>query len=163
METFLGLTGLPWALFGGALAAIGGAIGSAIGVANASRVGQGVLADDPDKFGSVLILTALPGTQGFYGFIVALLVYVFFNPGVQPKLPAQVGMLVFFACLPAAFGLMFSGIAQSWASQASIMLVSKQPEATGKAVIFPALVETYAVTSLVVTVFFLLVARAALG
>lgn len=59
MDSFLGLTGVQWALFGGGLAAIGGAIGSAIGVANASKVGQGVLADDPDKFGSILILTAL--------------------------------------------------------------------------------------------------------
>lgn len=161
METLLGLNGLHWALFGGGLAAIGGAIGSAIGVANASKTGLGVLTEDPDKFGSVLILAALPGTQGFYGFIVALLVFVFFNLSTNPQVSLAAGPAVFFACLPAAAGLLVSGIAQGWTSQSAIMLVGRHGEATGKAIIFPALVETYAVTSLVVTVFFLLVARAA--
>lgn len=161
METFLGFNGLQWALFGGGLAAIGGAIGSAVGVANASKVGLGVLTEDPDKFGSVLIISALPGTQGFYGFIVALLVFVFFNLGTSPDLGLYVGMDVFFACLPAAVAFLVSGLAQSWTSQSSILLIAKHGEATGKAVIFPALVETYAVTSLVVSIFFLLVARAA--
>lgn len=161
METLLGLNGMHWALFGGALAAIGGAIGSALGVAYASKTGLGVLTEDPDKFGSVLILAALPGTQGFYGFIVALLVIVFFNLLSTPQVLLTAGLAAFFACLPSAFGLLISGIAQGWTSQSSIMLVGRHGEATGKAVIFPALVETYAVTSLVVTVFFLLVARAA--
>lgn len=162
METLFGLSGIQWALFGGGLAAAGGAVGSSIGVATASRVGAGVLSEDPNKFGSVLILTTLPGTQGFYGFIVALLVFVFFNLGSAPDLPLNVGVLAFFACLPVAIGAMASAIAQGWASEASILLVSRRVEATGKAVIFPALVETYAVTSLVVTIFYLLVARAAL-
>lgn len=162
METFLGLKGLQWALLGGGLAAALGAVGSAIGVARASKIGQGVLADDPDKFGSILILTSLPGTQGFYGFIVALLVYVLFGLGSKPDIPLYVGLSVFFACLPGAVGFIVSAIAQSWASQAAVLLVSRQPEAIGKAIIFPALVETYAVTSLVVTVFFLLASRALL-
>lgn len=159
METFLGLKGLQWALLGGGLAAACGAIGSAIGVANTSKVGQGVLADDPDKFGSVLILSSLPGTQGFYGFIVALLVYVLFGLSQKPDIPLYVGLSIFFACLPGAIGFIVSAPLQGIASQAAILLISKQPEQIGKAIIFPALVETYAVTSLVVSVFFLLVAR----
>ncbi len=161
METFLGLSGFEWAMMGGALAASAGAAGSAIGIAKTSKVGQGVLSEDPDKFGSVLILTALPGTQGFYGFIVALLVYVFFNMAGNPDISLQAGLKAFIACIPAVFAFLISAIAQGWASQAAITLVAKQPEATGKAIIFPALVETYAVTSLVITVFYLLVARAA--
>lgn len=162
METLLGLKGLHWALLGGGLAAALGAVGSSIGVANASKVGQGVLAEDPDKFGSVLILTSLPGTQGFYGFIVALLVYVLFGLSENPNLPLSAGVAIFFACLPAAIGFVVSAIFQGNSSQAAILLISRQPEQIGKALIFPALVETYAVTSLVVTVFFLLVARALL-
>lgn len=162
METLLGLNGLHWALFGGGLAAACGAVGSAIGVANASRVGQGIMAEDPDKFGSVLILASLPGTQGFYGFIVALLVYVLFGLSTNPEVPLVAGIGIFFACLPGAIGFLVSAIFQSVAAQSAILLISRQPEQIGKAIIFPALVETYAVTSLVVTLFFLLVSRAVL-
>lgn len=154
------MDGIHWALLGGGLAAIGGAIGSSIGVANAGRVGTGVLSEDPDKFGLVLILTVLPGTQGFYGFITALLVWVFFNLSTAPNVPLATGLNVFFACLPVAFGQLSSAVAQGWASMASIHLIARRPDAIGKAVIFPALVETYAVTSLVIGVFYLLVARA---
>lgn len=162
METLLGLKGIHWALFGGGLAAALGAVGSSIGVANASKVGTGVLSDDPDKFGSVLILTSLPGTQGFYGFIVALLIYVLFGLSAKPDIPLYVGLAIFFASLPGGIGFVVSAILQGRASQAAIQLIARQPEQIGKAIIFPALVETYAVTSLVVTVFFLLVARAML-
>jgi len=163
METFLGLNGVQWALFGGGIAAIGGGIGSAIGVARASKVAQGVLAEEPEKFGSVLVLTALPGTQGFYGFITAILVWILFGLGAGGKdLTSAAGFSVFLACLPVGIVEAISAIAQSWAAQASIMWVAKRGDAAGRAVIFPALVETYAVTTLVVGIFYLLAARATL-
>ena len=49
------------AIAGGALAVILGGIGSVLGVATAGRSAAGVVAEDPDKFGSVLLLQALPG------------------------------------------------------------------------------------------------------
>lgn len=163
METFLGMSGFHWALLGGGLAAIGGGVGSAIGVAKATKVAQGVLADEPEKFGAMLVLSALPGTQGFYGFITAILVWVFFglSAGGADVTP-QVGFGVFLACLPVGVVQFVSAVAQSWAAQASILWVARRGEAAGRAVIFPALVETYAVTTLVVGIFYLLAARAAL-
>ncbi len=156
------MEGIQWALLGGSIAAAGGAIGSAIGVARASQTGTGVLSEEPDKFGSVLILTVLPGTQGFYGFITAMLVWVFFNLAGAPKIPVGTGLNVFAACIVVALGECFSAIAQGWASQAAIQFIARRGEQIGKAVIFPALVETYAVTSLVIGIFYLLAARASL-
>ena len=42
-------------------------IGSAFGVTIAGNAGLGAL-KKVDKFGNFLVLTALPGTQGLYGF-----------------------------------------------------------------------------------------------
>ena len=58
------------AVLGAALAVGLGGIGSAKGVGIAGEAAAGLIAEDPDKFGQTLILQALPGTQGIYGFLV---------------------------------------------------------------------------------------------
>ncbi len=52
--------GMALAIMGAALSAFGGALGSSIGVGVAGEVGNAVLSEDEKKFGSVLILQALP-------------------------------------------------------------------------------------------------------
>jgi len=66
--------GLVLSIIGAALAAGLAGIGSAVGVSIAGRAGTGVLAEKPDLFGRVLVLQALPGTQGIYGFLLAVLI-----------------------------------------------------------------------------------------
>src|SRR5450759_2691347 len=95
--TWGGMTGFQWALLGATFAFIGGGTGSAIGITYANHVASGILAEDPDKFGPLLPLIAILGTQGVYGLITAILVPVFFSP--LSNLSAQKGVLVFFACL----------------------------------------------------------------
>ena len=68
--------GLVWALMGVALSAGLAGIGSALGVAIAGKAATGVLSEKPDLFGRVLLLQALPGTQGIYGFLFAVLLLV---------------------------------------------------------------------------------------
>ena len=43
-------------------------IGSAMGVVMGGNASIGALKKDPEKFGNFMILSALPGTQGLYGF-----------------------------------------------------------------------------------------------
>ena len=153
------MSGAAWALFGAAVAAIGGGMGSAMGISFASQVAAGVTAEDPDKYGKMLVLVALPGTQGIYGFITAILVVVFFqmlDPAIGKTIPANVGMQVFFACLPVAFACFVSAAYQGLASAAGASLVARRSEEAGKAIVFPAMVETYAVLALIVTIFLLL-------
>lgn len=57
------------AILGAALSVILPGIGSSIAVGRAGESAAGVIAEDPDKFGKVLILQALPGTQGIYGLL----------------------------------------------------------------------------------------------
>lgn len=156
----MGMTGMEWAYFGAALAAIGGGIGSAIGITSISNAAAGVVSEDPSKFGRVLPLAAMPGTQGIYGLVTMVLVFVFAGvfSGEAAALTADQGLAVFFACLPVAFVCLFSGIYQGTAAVGASGMVARRDEDAGKALIFPALVETYAVFALVVTIIMLLYA-----
>lgn len=156
-EFVLGMSGVEWALFGAGLAAIGGGIGSAIGITTISSAATGIISEDSDKFGKLIPLAAMPGTQGIYGFITALLVLIFFGffEGI-PDLSATEGMRIFFSCLPVAFLCMVSGIYQGATAVGAAGMIARRDEDAGKSLIFPALVETYAVFSLIVTVLMLI-------
>ena len=65
--------GLFFAILGAALAALLGGAGSAKGTGMGGQAAAGVVTDDPNAFGRVLILQLLPGTQGIYGLLVAFI------------------------------------------------------------------------------------------
>lgn len=148
--TWGGMTGWQWAVLGASLAFVGGGVGSAIGITYASSVASGILVEDPDKFGSMLPLVAIPGTQGIYGLITAILVTILFD---LPKLSGSTGLMVFFACLPVAFVCCVSAIFQGLTAASAAAMVARRTEELGKAMVLPALVETYAVFSLILTIF----------
>ena len=156
------LLGLTLALFGAALAAGMAGIGSAIGVGIAGESAAGVMTEDPDKFGSCLILQALPGTQGIYGLLIAFFVLnklgLLGGAGVVAVNWNQ-GLQIFASCMPVALVCWISAITQGKASAASIQMIAKKPEAMGKAIILPAMVETYAVLSLLTSILMLMGVR----
>ena len=61
-------------------------------------------------------------------------------------------MLYFTACLPMAIVGYYSAIKQARVSVAGIGLVAKRPDQTSKAMIFAAMVETYAILALLVSI-----------
>jgi V/A-type H+-transporting ATPase subunit K len=69
-------SGMVYALMGAAAAVVLSGIGSAIGIGYTASASAGVMTEDPRNFGKYLILVALPGTQGIYGFVAAFLVIV---------------------------------------------------------------------------------------
>ena len=139
--------GTVLALAGGALAVFLAGIGSALGVGIAGQSAAGVVTEDPDKFGMVLILQAMPGTQGIYGLIVGFLVMTGTGvlAGSLESLPLEQGLNVLMASLPIAFVGLVSAIAQGKTCAAGINTVAKRPSELGKALVFGAMVETYAV------------------
>jgi len=149
--------GLVLAFSGAAAAAIFAGIGSAVGVGLAGQAASGVMSEDPEKFGSLLLLVALPGTQGIYGFLSAFLVIL--KLGVTGGTLAAVnfhqGWQIFIACLPVALAGLVSGIHQGKVCAAGIYMVAKQPKEMTKPLILGALVETYAVLGLLVTILLL--------
>jgi V/A-type H+/Na+-transporting ATPase subunit K len=145
--------GLAFAILGGALAVSLGGIGSAVGVGIAGEMAAGVVAEDPDKFGKTLLLQALPGTQGIYGFLAAFMVMNKINLlGTVATVSVGAGWALFMACLPVAIGALVSGIFQGKVSAAGISMVARKPDEAGKGLILSAMVETYAVLGLLTTI-----------
>lgn len=145
---------LSWALLGAALSACLAGIGSAIGVGVSGRAAAGSCTQQPDLFSKVLILQLLPGTQGIYGLLIAFIVLSKIGILGAPVdfENTKLGLTIFFACLPMAFGGLISAICQGKCSVAAINLVTKKPDQFGKAMIFPAMVETYAILALLVSI-----------
>lgn len=159
--------GFDWGII---LAALGAAIaaglagaGSAIGVGLAGQAAAGVVSEDPDKFGSCLVLQLLPGTQGIYGLLIAFVIAskagLLGGAAVTPDFTQ--GLQLFCASLPIALGGLLSAIAQGKTAAAGIGIVAKRPEESGKALIMTVMVETYAVFALLIS--FLLVNGVAVG
>ncbi len=57
-------------------------IGSAIGVTIGGNASLGALKKTPDAFGNFLVLSALPGTQGLYGFMGYFILQGFLTPAI---------------------------------------------------------------------------------
>ncbi len=151
-STVWGLSGQSWAFLGAAVAYGLAGIGSAIGIGIVGKVSNGVLAEDPNKFGSLLLLTALPGTQGFYGFITAFMIlFVFFGKAAN----AIAGFQMFAAALPIAIAGFLSAIYQGMVCAAGAGMIAKRPEEVGKAIVLGVFVETYAVLGLIASILLL--------
>ncbi len=149
--------GLVLGILGAAAAAFLAGGGSSIGVSLAGQASCGVLSEQPEKFGTLLLLVALPGTQGIYGFLSAFLVILklgLLGGGIK-LLTIQQGLAIFGACLPVAVAGFISGVHQGKVCAAGVMMVAKQPKDFVKPLVLGALVETYAVLGLLVTILLL--------
>jgi len=146
--------GLVLSLIGAALAAALAGIGSAIGVSLAGRAANGVLAEKPELFGRVLVLQALPGTQGIYGFLVGILILT--KVGLLSGSPLSIsdwqGWALLASALPVGIVGLFSAIAQGKIAATSILMTGKRPELSARGMTMTALVETYAILALLVSI-----------
>ncbi|GHV15741.1 hypothetical protein FACS1894219_12690 [Clostridia bacterium] len=144
-------TGTNLALLGAALAAGLAGMGSAHGVGIVGVASAGLLSEDPSKFGSALILQALPGTQGIYGLITAFLLIFIKLGNLGETIPVADGLYYLAACLPIALVGFYSAIFQGKVAVSGISLIAKRPGEVGKAIIGAAMVETYAIFALLVS------------
>lgn len=144
--------------YSGAALAFGlGGCGSARGIAIASQQAAGVLAEKPDLFGRLLVMVALPGTQGFYGFIAAFMLAMQTGlVGGKIAVTPGTGLALLLVGFGTGLALYVSAVYQGHASAAGIALVARREDAAGRAILFPALVETYAVVALLAAILFIL-------
>lgn len=154
MVSTLNELGTAFVLLGAALATILPGMGSAKGVGIAGQAGAGVVTEDPTKFGKVLIMQILPGTQGLYGFLTSFLLLVQVNiiGGDFTPIDMKTGLMYFAACMPIALVGYVSAIAQGKAAAAGVGIIAKRPDQSGKAITFAAMVETYAVLALLISI-----------
>ena len=150
--------GAFFGFLGAALAAGLACVGSAKGTGLAGEAGAGLLCEDPGKFGKVMILQVIPGTQGLYGLVVWF--FAIFRMGLLsgtlPALTVAQGMQYFVACLPMALGGLFSAIAQGRVAAASINLLAKKPDDWSKGMVLCITVEFYAILSLLISLIMLI-------
>lgn len=145
--------GIVYALLGAATAVFLSGAGSAMGVGIAGRAAAGVMSEDPSKFAKVLIMQLLPGTQGLYGLIIGFvtLAKIGLLGGGTVELSSTTGLLILAACLPIGIVGLISAQSQGKTSAAAIGIIAKKPEQFGKAMLFPAMVETYAILALLIS------------
>ena len=145
--------GLFYALLGAALAVLMAGAGSAIGVGIAGRAAAGVMTEDPSKFAKVLVMQLLPGTQGLYGLLIGFVTLskIGIIVGTSVQVSSLQGLEILAACLPIAIVGLISAKAQGKTAAAGIGIVARRPEQFAKAMLFPAMVETYAILALLIS------------
>ncbi|MCL1796392.1 MAG: V-type ATP synthase subunit K [Clostridia bacterium] len=144
--------GLFFAFLGAVVATSVAGAGSAIGVGIASEAASGVIVDDPAKFGRLLILQLLPGTQGVYGFIIGVMVMSDIGViGGTPPPDMMTGLLYFAACLTIAIGGYLSAVVQGRVCAAGANIVAKKPAESAKAIVSASLVELYGLIAFIIS------------
>jgi V/A-type H+-transporting ATPase subunit K len=139
------------AVFGVGISVALACIGSAKGTGIAGEAGAGVTSEDPTKGMRAMMLQVLPGTQGIYGFVIAMMALGRIVPGMD----TQSGFALFMACLPVGLGGLISAIAQGRVAAASMNILAKKPNDFSKGMLLCAVVEFYAILSLLTSIFLL--------
>ncbi len=151
--------GLAFGLLGAGLAACLAGAGSGMGTGHAGQAGAGLITEDPSKFGKVMILQVIPGTQGLYGlvvFFVAIMRMGLLGGGGAPELTLAQGLQYFAACLPIGIGGLVTANFQGKVAASSINLLAKNPDHWSKGMILCITVEFYAILSLLASMMMLL-------
>jgi len=147
--------GLVIAILGIATAVILAGIGSAVAVGSVGQTSNGIMSEEPELFGRLLLLTALPGTQGIYGFLVGFIAFMrlgFLSGTIPSTLSVAKGFEFFLACLPIALVGLFSAIHQGRVCATGATMTAKQPEQMGKALVLGVFVEFYAILGLLISI-----------
>ena len=136
MELILGYLGL------GLVLALAG-IGSSIGTSTAGNAAEGGLKKKPEASGNFMVLSALPATQGIYGFVA------FFMMLSKLKADPTSGLLIFGIGLCVGAVCMISAIRQGQVCANGIVGISQGHDVFTNTLIYAALPEFYAILGLV--------------
>ena len=107
-----------------------------------------MLGEDPKRYGKLVILVLLPATQGLYGFIIGIIA----SGGVNADMSLAAGWAMFAAVMPMAITGLISGIFQGRTAANCIYAVGRQETLSGKLVLYPAMVEFYAILGLIISI-----------
>lgn len=140
--------GMMVALIGIAICVILCGVGSAIGLYKTGSAAAGVLGENPKLFGKVLVLVLLPATQGIYGFIIGILA----SSSVVSGMTLAEGWQLLFAVMPMAVSGLITGMFQGRSAANCIYAVGKQESLGGKLIIYPAMIEFYAILGLIISI-----------
>ena len=140
--------GYAIAMAGIALCVLLCGVGSAIGLYKTGSAAAGVLGENPKKFGKVMVLVLLPATQGIYGFIIGIIA----SGNIAAIQTVEQGWALFGAVMPMAVSGLITGIFQGKSAVNCIYAVGKQDSLGGKLIIYPAMIEFYAILGLIISI-----------
>jgi V/A-type H+-transporting ATPase subunit K len=142
LPVFLAYAGL-------ALMLILAGIGSAIGVSMGGNASIGALKKNPDAFGNYMLLSALPGTQGLYGFAGFFVIY---SKGViTDAMSMTQGIAILAAGLALGFVGLFSAIKQGGVTSNGIAAIGSGNDVFGSTMILAVFPELYAIIAFAAT------------
>ena len=118
-------------------------IGSSIGTTLAGNAAEGALKKNPEKSSSYMILSAMPATQGLYGFVAFLM----WPKGLEAM--QEAGFLYFAVGLAVGAVCLFSAIRQGQVCANGIIGISQGHDVQTNTMIYAALPEFYAILALV--------------
>lgn len=122
-------------------------IGSAIGVTIGGNATIGALKKNDEAFGNYMLLSALPGTQGLYGFLGFIIV----SGKITMELTIAQGLIVFAAGLALGTVGLFSAIRQGQVCANGIAGIGAGYDVFGKTMILAVFPELYAILAFAAT------------
>ncbi len=125
-------------------------IGSAYGVSIGGNAAVGALKKNPDAFGNYMILSALPSTQGLYGFVGYFVMQPVLVLGESFTL--MHGAAVFGAGLAMGLVGLFSGLRQGQVCANGISAIGSGHKVFGNTLIMGVFPELYAILGLLVVI-----------
>ena len=140
--------GYTIAMLGVALCVLLCGVGSCIGLFKTSSAAAGVLGEDPNKFGKVMVLVLLPATQGIYGFIIGIMA----SGSLDVAMTVNAGWSIFGAVLPMTVSGIVSAYFQGRSAVNCIYAVGKQESLSGKLIVYPGMIEFYAILGLIISI-----------
>ena len=141
-------TGYVIAILSIALCVLICGVGSCLGLYKTSTTAAGVLGEDPKKFGKVMVLVLLPATQGIYGFIIGIIA----SSSLAQINTVGEGWAMFGALLPMIVSGIVSAVIQGKAAANCIKAVAKQESLSGKLIVYPGMIEFYAILGLIISI-----------
>lgn len=124
-------------------------IGSAYGVTMGGNAAIGALKKNDEAFGNYMLLSALPGTQGLYGFAGF---FVINSAGIiSPTMSLLQGAAIFGAGLALGLVGLFSAIRQGEICANGIAAIGSGYDVFGKTMILAVFPELYAIVAFAAT------------
>ena len=122
-------------------------IGSAFGVSMGGNASIGALKKNDEAFGNYMVLSALPGTQGLYGFMGYFILSGYLTAGMSWATAAA----IFGAGLALGFVGLLSGIRQGQVCANGIAAIGSGHDVFGNTLILAVFPELYAIVAFAAT------------
>ncbi len=140
-------TALIFAYLGVALMVGVSGLASAVSTARCGMASVGAMKKNAGAFGSYMILSALPGSQGLYGFVGFFMV----NSFLVEDMPLITGVGIFGAGLLMAIVTLSSALYQAKVCANGIVSIGNGNDVMGKTLILAAFPELYAILGVAAT------------